>query len=235
MSRPTRTALSGTVFFCVPVGLIAFTIFYFLRAPLCYALPEPHRSALTPLATTRFRLTTPTLLVLLVSVLLGAWTHTVADSLTHRTGWIVQRVPWMQTTLFHIGQADFPVHQLLQHAGSTLGSIALVAAYLFWLRRQPRSAPKQRDAIGDGTRVLIIVGSALIALAVALPLGWQATSHFAGYTRLRASGFQSAIYAAQIFVPLFVTGAVVIYVFQTRTPGSGQSLRSREAQRTNHG
>jgi hypothetical protein len=42
----------------------------------------------------------------------------------------VQRVPWMQTTLFHIGAADFPVHQLLQHAGSTLGSLALIGSYV---------------------------------------------------------------------------------------------------------
>jgi hypothetical protein len=59
--------LSGTVFFCVPVGLFVFAIFHALRAPLCYVLPEPHRSALTPLATARFRLTTQSLIVLALS------------------------------------------------------------------------------------------------------------------------------------------------------------------------
>jgi hypothetical protein len=155
--------------------------------------------------------TARTFLVVSVSLLLGAWTHALADSCTHKTGWVVQRVPWMQTTLFHIGAADFPVHQLLQHTGSTLGSLALIGSYVAWLRRQPRRAPETHDRLRDRTRVLIVVGGMALAIAIALPLGWQATTAFTGYTRLRASTFQAAIYAVQVFVPLFIVTAVIAY------------------------
>jgi fructose-specific phosphotransferase system IIC component len=131
-------------------------------------------------------------------------------------GWVVQRVQWMQKTLFHIGQADFPVHQLLQHAGSMLGSVALIATYVCWLRRQPRRALEQDAATSERTRFLIIVVGIVTAVAIALPLGWQATTAFTGYTRLRAASFQAAIYAAQVFVPLFVATAVILYRWQRR-------------------
>ena len=211
-------SLTGTIIFCVPFGLLAFAIFRLLRAPLCYVLPEPHRSALTPLVAPRVSFTKQTFVVLCLSILVGAWTHTIADSCTHKTGWVVQRVPWMQKTLFHIGAADFPVHQLLQHTGSMLGSVALVVTYVGWLRRQPRRAPEEHDAVGERTRVIIIVVAIVTAIAIALPLGWQATTAFTGYTRLRASSFQTAIYAAQVFVPLFVATAIVVYRCRRRSP-----------------
>jgi biotin transporter BioY len=204
-------SFAGTIVLCLPSGLVAFAIFRMLRAPLCYALPQPHRSALTPLAQARLSFTTRTLVVLCLSVLVGAWTHTIADSCTHKTGWTVHRLPWLQRTLFQIGAADFPVHQLLQHAGSTLGSIALFATYVYWLRRQPHRAPEEPDALRDRTRILLIVLIMLIAVAIALPLGWWTTTAFTGYTRLRASSFQAAIYATQVFIPLFAATAVLVY------------------------
>jgi hypothetical protein len=179
---------------------------------------------LTPLAEARLSVTPRTFLVLGVSILLGAWTHTVADSCTHKTGWVVQRVPWMQTTLFHIGAADFPVHQLLQHAGSTLGAFALVATYLAWLRRQPRKTRAQPDALRDRTRLLIVIGAITLACAIALPLGWQAAHAFTGYVRLRAASFQAVIYAVQVFVPLFVMIAIILY---------SRDRRSRDAAKLN--
>jgi hypothetical protein len=210
-------SFSGTIAFCLPVGLIAFALFRPLRAPLCYLLPEPHRSALAPLAAGRLALKARTFFVLCASLLLGAWTHTIADSFTHKTGWIVQRVPAMQKTLFKIGAADFPVHQLLQHAGSTIGTAALIGTYIVWLRRQRRRALKQHDALDDRTRLLIVLGGVALALAIALPLGWQATTAFAGYTKLRASAFQAAIYAVQVFVPLIVTTAIIVYLRRGRS------------------
>jgi uncharacterized iron-regulated membrane protein len=138
----------------------------------------------------------------------------------------VQRVPWVQTTLFHIGAADFPVHQLLQHAGSTLGSLALIGSYVAWLRRQPRRAPEAHDRLRDRTRNLIVVGAIAIAVAIALPLGWQATTAFTGYTRIRASTFQAAIYAVQVFVLLITVAAIIAYLRCGRSPDGSKLKQS---------
>src|SRR3954468_10318059 len=32
----------GTLEICLPTGLLALSIFYLLRQPLCYILPQPH-------------------------------------------------------------------------------------------------------------------------------------------------------------------------------------------------
>ncbi len=204
-------SLPGTVLLCVPLGLLAYSLFRVLRAPLCYLLPEPHRSALLPLTSTHLRVTPAKLLAICSSVLLGAWTHTVADSFTHQTGWVVQRVPAMKKIVFRIGAADFPTHQLLQHTGSILGSTALVLAYVLWLRRQPPRARISDGRLSDTARIAIVATCALFALIVGGAAGWNATSAFVGYFRLRAFAFQTAIYGAQIFVPLVVVAALVLY------------------------
>ena len=43
--------IPGSFVVCVPVGLLVLGLFYALRRPVCYLLPQPHRAALMPLAT----------------------------------------------------------------------------------------------------------------------------------------------------------------------------------------
>src|SRR6267142_809972 len=47
-----HTAL-GTLAVCLPMGLLALGLFYLIRRPLCFVLPQPHRAALMPLASRR--------------------------------------------------------------------------------------------------------------------------------------------------------------------------------------
>ncbi|CAN5521330.1 hypothetical protein BH18VER1_BH18VER1_08960 [soil metagenome] len=202
---------AGTVLFCLPWGLVAYALFRLLRAPLCFLLPQPHRGALTPLVTTQLALTLQKLGAIAVSVVFGAWTHIIADSSTHKTGWIVQRIPVLQEIVFRIGGADFPVHQLLQHAGSTLGTALLIGSYVPWLRRQRRAAPESTERLSDHTRMSVLAVLATIAIAAAIPLARHATAEFAGYFGLRVFAFQAAIYAVQVFVPLLMVTAVVLY------------------------
>ena len=69
----------------------------------------------------------------------------------------------------------------------------------------------------DAVRLAIITTCALIAVTLAACLGWNATSAFAGYFRLRAFAFQTVIYAVQIFLPLVIVAAVVLYSRRTRS------------------
>src|SRR3954468_2256131 len=46
--------LPGTVAVCLPASLVLLGVFYLLRQPLCFILPQPHRAALTPLASAKF-------------------------------------------------------------------------------------------------------------------------------------------------------------------------------------
>jgi hypothetical protein len=204
----------GSLLFCVPAGLLAYALFRLVRAPLCFLLPQRHRDALMPLASTQLTLSMSRLAAIAMSLLIGAWTHSVADSFTHKHGWVVQRVPVLQATVFRIGPADFPVHQLLQHTGSTVGTALLIGSYSVWLRRQPRKSAASSERLSDGTRVAVLVMLAAIATAAAIPLARQASAGASGYLAVRVFAFQAAIYATQIFVPLVVMTALVLYRYR---------------------
>ena len=201
----------GSVLLCVPIGLVALIIFHAVRRPLCYLLPQPHRDALRPMASRPLPLTRQRFVGICASILLGAWTHLLLDSLTHRSGWIVQRLDLLQKMVFQIGHADFPVYQLLQHTGSTLGTVLLVYAYVAWLRRQPRSSRARSDWLSDRSRIIILALLAASALVLAFWLAAPIAAGFRDYVALRVFVFQSALYAISIFVPSVVLTALVLY------------------------
>jgi Domain of unknown function (DUF4184) len=87
--------LPGSFLACLPTGMIMLILYYLFCRPVCYALPSPHRQALLPLC--------PNLPqglrrwgIVLLSLLLGAWTHNFWDSFTHEHGWFVDRFPALQ-------------------------------------------------------------------------------------------------------------------------------------------
>ena len=113
----------GSFLVCLPTGMLLLAAFYLVRRPVWYLLPEPHRTALEPFLSRP----TPTRFADLaragLSVLLGAWTHIMWDSFTHRSGWTVVQFPWLP-------------YQELQHVSTVFGVAVLAIAYYFWLRRQ---------------------------------------------------------------------------------------------------
>src|SRR5262245_34797375 len=61
----------GSLFFCVPVGLLMLSVFHQLRASVARTLPNPHRASLLPLCASR----PSPLPVTAASLLVGAWLH----------------------------------------------------------------------------------------------------------------------------------------------------------------
>ena len=94
--------LPGTVLAAVPIGLMFLIIFYLVRRPVCYIFPQPHRAALLPLCGP-FPRGLKRWLIILLSLLIGVWTHTFWDAWTHDEGWFVKRVPALQQPLFRVG------------------------------------------------------------------------------------------------------------------------------------
>ena len=132
-------SLPGTFLICVPTGLAVLGFFYLVRRPLCFVLPEPHRDALTRLAMAHRRLSIRELVVAAISVLLGAWTHTIWDSFTHSYGWPVHQIGCLHSQLGQIGSKEIFGYTLLQHLSTIIGGSGLILFYYLWLRRQPRS------------------------------------------------------------------------------------------------
>ena len=216
MARIAHT-IFGTFTVCLPIGLFVLGVFYLLRRPLCFALPQPHRAALMPLASIQPELSVRALIVAAGSVLLGAWSHTIWDSFTHDRGWAVERVPLLRTPVLHIGATALPVSYVLQQA-STFGAGAFLAIlYIRWLRRQRMATTTRTDSFPDRWRYALLALLAVIAIAAATPAALRNASLFEGYTAFRVFVFRAGVYSAAAFIPLLIIASVILYAVHRRS------------------
>jgi hypothetical protein len=81
--------LAGSVGFCLPVGLLCVLVFYGVRWPVVGILPAGYRRSLLPFC--QRPAGNPFLIVL--SLLIGVWTHLLLDSITHPDDWLVKYLP----------------------------------------------------------------------------------------------------------------------------------------------
>lgn len=202
---------------CLPSGLAALGVFYLLRRPLCFVLPQPHRAALTRLAMRRWSITLRSLRTAALSILLGASTHTVWDSFTHDGGWAVERVAILRAPLAHMGPSTLPLSYVLQQT-STFGAGAFLAVLYFrWLRQQPRTKSPADTSVPDWWRYSLIAVLAVIAVAIAMPSAHRMASSFDGYLAFRVFVFRTGVYSAAAFLPLLIVSSIGFYVAHRRT------------------
>jgi hypothetical protein len=124
----------------------------------------------------------PAPFVLLISLLLGTWTHLAWDSLTHTRGWMVLHVPLLQAVVvvIHVpfwrdpGPVDYGhelrVCHLLWYLSSFFGVAVLCYVYEKWLG-------STRPATAAISRAKAIRNAVLVGLLV-LPL--EALHHLIG-------------------------------------------------------
>ena len=209
-----HTAL-GTLAVCLPTGLLALELFYLIRRPLCFVLPQPHRAALMPLVLRRPSFSVHSVFVAALSILLGAWTHAMWDSFTHPDGWAVTHLSILRVTVIHIGTASLAVFNFLQH-GSTFGAgTVLVVLYFRWLRRQQTTVPKDTSA-HEVWRYSLIGLIAVVALAIAVPAAFRMASCFEGYAAFRVFVFRTAVYSVAAFAPSLIVTSIVFYILDQR-------------------
>jgi hypothetical protein len=147
--------LVGSIVFCLPVGILAMVLFYALRAPAVRILPEPYQRVLLPLCW----LPRDSSWVVLVSLLIGTWTHLLWDSCTHKDGWWVQHIPVLQATLFTVGYRTARVYLLLWYASSFAGMLWLMLAFEKWkqTRVQGRASVAGKAVLRDAVVVAILL------------------------------------------------------------------------------
>lgn len=206
----------GTLTVCLPSGLVVLVLFYLLRRPLCFILPQPHRGALWPLASVRPSVSVWLVLSAAASILLGAWTHTIWDSFTHEGGWSVERISFLREPLFRIRGTALPVSYVLQQLSTFGGGAALVLVYILWLRRHRVTAPEPSGTFSERQRYLLLVVLAAVALAIAVPAAASMASQFHGYVAFRVLVFRTGVYAAETFIPLLALSSIILYALHRR-------------------
>ncbi len=203
--------LPGTLLAAFPTALVFLFLFYFVRRPVCYCLPGRHRQALLPLCQSM-----PTgfsrWAIILVSLLIGVWTHTFWDAWTHDSGWFVERIAALRRPLFHIGKNVIYLPLCLQILSTFFGFAILVVAYFLWLRRQPVEPGSE----SDGWRYAFWVGIVAAAVVLGLSLAIYSASSRHGFLLARAIMFRTAVFGTAVGVPLGLIAAVVVYASRGR-------------------
>ena len=201
--------LPGTVLAAVPIGLMFLIIFYLVRRPVCYIFPQPHRAALLLLCAP-FPQGLKRWLIILLSLLIGVWTHTFWDAWTHDDGWFVERVPALQQPLFRVGATVVNTPFCLQVLSSFLGLLVVGIAYFLWLRRR-RPAPSTVDPESDRWRYFFWAGIGTAAVLIGMLLAVYSAGPGHGFLLGRAIVIRSAIFATDVGIPLGLIAAVIVH------------------------
>lgn len=158
----------GSFLFCLPVGLLTFVLFELIRRPLVDMLPSPHRQALQPLCEARRH----SWWSIALSILIGAWTHMILDTITRESQVVVAYLGPIQDEIAALQRNGLRFSRLLWLVLSVLGMGWLTLAYLQLLRRRTGRwrfydpAEKGRYAIWLG----IVIVPLLLAMGLTLGL-----------------------------------------------------------------
>jgi len=173
-NRSTHTAL-GLLWFCLPAGALAYLLYdRVLDRPLRALMPEPLQRRLTRVGrAARPPVWSPSVLV---SLLIGAATHSGWDAFTHTGSVGVEWFPVLETRLFTLSGYTAYVFTVLQHLSSAVGTSVLAVWMWRWYRRAPQ-AEAPESGLTAGTRrallaiiALVVVMSAVIAALSRPPL-----------------------------------------------------------------
>jgi len=148
----------GSIEFCLPVGVLMLVLFYGLRARTVGILPERHRRVFLPLCQRQVG----SLLLAVVSLLIGIWTHLLLDALTHKGGWLVAHMSMLQSPIVTVGGHTVRVHHLLWYACSFLGVAWLCLAYERWWQAPDRG--------GTLPLTRVSLRNAVLAAALVVPI-----------------------------------------------------------------
>lgn len=119
--------LLGQVYFNLPIIIfIAMMYHYLLKEAIIVNLPKPYCYRYHYLVKRRWSINSLfRLVVVCYSGLLGALTHLVWDSFTHRSGFFVLRIG-MLSKYFNILGIQIPIYKILQHGSTLIGFIVIM-------------------------------------------------------------------------------------------------------------
>lgn len=107
------------------------------------------------------------ILLVLLSIAIGATTHVLWDSFTHPSFWPYQHWTFLRQTIELPFLGPVRCVKLLQHLSTIAGLIVLAVWILNWQRRtEPFETPSSDLLISNGKRVLVILCTASIAAAI---------------------------------------------------------------------
>ncbi|MEO8427865.1 MAG: DUF4184 family protein [Verrucomicrobiota bacterium] len=131
-------SIPGVFFYCVPAGLIMLWIFHFVvKRPMASLLPASHQRRLVPWMD-RFSFGPPRhFLLIVLSLIIGGFTHIIWDSFTHPDGWVVEHLPALSFTVWKTSLGPVRFYRVMQHCSTLFGGAVLFGCYWRWWLRAP--------------------------------------------------------------------------------------------------
>jgi hypothetical protein len=128
----------GSFIFCLPVALALLAMLVALQIPMLEPLPTGHRQFVASLIE-RFKSRRLYLAAAVPSILIGAWSHIVWDSFTHRNRWAVRHLSLLRESLELPLIGSFEIFRALQYISSVVGLVVVVVCYISAERRFVRA------------------------------------------------------------------------------------------------
>lgn len=176
--------IPGLFLFCIPIGLLSLLIFHWIWSPPSDVLMNRAGSKFSFLPFSHFGL-------ICLSILIGAISHLVWDSLTHSYGWMVQRVSPLRMPLMETPWGTLRLFKVLQHSSTALGLAILGILLLPTLRALPSRVWKI---------LAILVGTSIAGGA---------------FIGLMKAGMPSDFEAVRVFTGIAVVGSFAVFVAET--------------------
>jgi hypothetical protein len=163
--RVETHSIPGVFWFCWPVSLALWLLFVrVLEQPTLALLPDRWHARFRP---SDRQITLRTLALASAAVIVGAFTHLVWDSFTHRGTLAVETFPALHAVAFHYNGWRIRWFMVLQHLSTVIG-LAILA---IWAWRLPpvqtvtRSLPPVSHAMRVSAAAILIGASAGLAVA----------------------------------------------------------------------
>lgn len=210
--------VAGAFYICLPSALSVLWLFQrVLKLPLISLAPQRLQSRLARFAEP-FRFgPIKRFIWILMSLLLGIFSHLLWDSFTHGGGYMAQHIAVLRT----VPLAQFGIYRslynLLQHLSSLAGVGILVSAYYRWYERaQAQPVPeslKLSPRIKSISLVAIGTGAAILGL-------------ICGFAQSRQSTRATAFFVDGViwFTTLAIAGLVVFSLYWHKGLRSGPSI-----------
>jgi hypothetical protein len=139
--RNTAHSALALLWFCLPVGVLGYLLYdYVLDRPLRTLMPEGLQRRLVRTGRdARPPVWSP---AVLLSLLVGAATHSTWDAFTHGgPAGVGEWLPAIETRLFAVSGYTVYVFSVLQHLSTVIGLSVLTALVWRWYRRAPQQEP----------------------------------------------------------------------------------------------
>ena len=197
----------GSLVVCVPSGMFLLCCLIIAREPLLWLMPSRVRAILSDsLAFPRqHRLTIFAKVAWCVWV--GSLTHSVWDSFTHKSGWFVEHVHFLRSSILLGTGYSLSVYYLLQQVSTVIG-LVLVVVFAFRVLSR-RSLVGDHDR-GDLLRYVFWMTLVGLSICLAVPFAISYASHGDGLFQFRTIVFQTGIRSGAIFAVLSLVSLAIV-------------------------